>query len=174
MWSFIGSNMICFITTAFLLCYTLSLGFLGDTTTFSTRYHKSAISRRFCNLNFHGTKLEAPSTKWLLHTRSCHFCNCFEQAILFNHWISEGFSSHNPFQVHVPIIDTIAHWNPPTTLYSRQLASPYIESRRFQKLIFDTMLDFLNHGKQILHSKRIPTRKKKAENLKPLKIALYN
>jgi len=64
-WSLTKSNRIHFTTTTFLLCSDRSLGFVGDTTTFSTRYHKLAISRRFYNLNFHDTNLEAPSKKWL-------------------------------------------------------------------------------------------------------------
>ena len=64
-WSFTESNRIHFSTISFLLCSTRSLQFVGITTTFSKKYYKFSIFRSFYNLNFHGTKLEAPSNKRL-------------------------------------------------------------------------------------------------------------
>jgi len=55
-WSFM--NLIGFASCS-------SWGSVGSGTTFSMRYHKSALSKRFYNLIFHNTKLEAPSNKWL-------------------------------------------------------------------------------------------------------------
>jgi hypothetical protein len=43
---FTESNGIFFAFTNLFLCFPLSLGFVGGATTFSTRYHKFAISKR--------------------------------------------------------------------------------------------------------------------------------
>ena len=63
-WSINKSRMIDWTFVGFLVCSDKSLGSVGGGTSISTIYHNSTSSKRLYSVDFHFTKLEAPSNMW--------------------------------------------------------------------------------------------------------------